>query len=1118
MAFMSWNERLALYLKGLLAVSGQGDRLHHNFNAFCALMDDIGVAQADVAQALETLERTSAQPEEELQAVFSLASSPGGKESLKTRGALPVFAALAAQGSYPARTLIRHPEDLVYLATRTDCDLVLGVETLLQAFLAALDQDDDFDEMLSREDRVMQVLRRYKARESLGVFYCEVIGESSVRQTTAEIADLAQACLMMAVAEGARALGDASLADDFCVLGMGKLGGRELNYSSDIDLIYICADRVIQDSERRQKIDALARWVTAALDSTTEDGYVFRVDLRLRPEGDLGALVQPIRGMLAYYLQWGRTWERSAMLKVRAVAGNVALGQELLEGLEPFLYRKYLDFSVIDDLRAMKQMVNENAQLSAVMGMPDEAAAKTAGLYKLASKDFKVTTAEPDNTASKSAGSTLKQRLMGQLQSQGVRVSKSGAQNVQKVVPKQIPNYARNPEREETSGQFSLGWDVKIGMGGIREVEFFVQALQLVHCGTRPGLRVRSTLDALDRLLYAGLLSHEDHASLADAYDLFRRIEHRVQMQHDRQDHRIPVDDAGFRMLSARMALSPEHLREEIARCRAQVSGMFGRLFWDSERSSEQPTVGEHRPVEIATILAASPEQLYEPAILAAFVELGFGRPRQVAGQLQVLREKTYGPFAQKERLKRGELAAYLMDACRSAPDPDQAFSFMTRMFTTVGDQPGFYRLLFENPHAARLLLHVFGSSRLLSNILLREPEMFERLISVGTASIWREREEIGQELERRLRGVDDPARRFGRIRRFQQEETLRIALHEIAGASTIEQTTRQLSFVAESVIDVALDEVILALRERLSPEAQTHLRSQKLPLVILAMGKLGGQELSFGSDLDMIFVYEADESLGLNHVFFTRLAQRLIRALSSASEAGSLYDVDMELRPSGAQGTLVVSADALDAYHASSAALWERQALLRARPLTGNEGLQARVLNMRERYTFERALPDDARRQMLEMRERMNEAANVGAAGVVDIKMSPGGLVDAEFLTQYLQMCFGANANENTQVRSQNTLLALQGLEKSVALLKRYPSLSLPALGRDYCYLRRVEARLRVSDVHADSRLPDDEEAMRVLARRLGFQGSQAGRQLGHELEQLQIRVRAAYESVFRS
>ncbi len=1097
-------------------MSGQGDRLQRNFDAFCALMDDIGVAHGDVVKALETLERTSAQPEEELQAVLSLASSAGGKESLKTPGALPIFAALAAQGSYPARTLIRHPEDLVYLAASTDSDITLGVETLVYAFFDAIDLDVDYDHVLSREDRVMQVLRRHKTRESLRVFHSEVIGESSVRQTTAEIADLAQACLVVAVEEGARALGDVSLAEDFCVLGMGKLGGRELNYSSDIDLIYICSDRVIQDSERRQQIDALARWVTAALDSTTEDGYVFRVDLRLRPEGSLGALVQPISGMLSYYLQWGRTWERSAMLKARAVAGNAALGQELLDGLEPFLYRKYLDFSVIDDLRAMKQMVNENAQLSAVLGMPDEAAAKTAGLYTRGARDTEVPRAASENTA-KSEGSSLKQRLKGRLQSQGVRVSKPGERPVQTSSPKPAPEFARNPEREEASGRFSLGWDVKIGLGGIREVEFFVQALQLVHCGTRPGLRVRSTLEALDRLLYAGLLSHDDHASLADAYDLFRRIEHRVQMQHDRQDHRIPVDDDGFRMLSARMALSPDHLREEIARCRAQVSGMFGRLFWDSERSSEQPTVGEHRPGEIATILAATPEQLYEPAILAAFTALGFERPRQVAGQLQVLREKSYGPFAQTARLKHGELAAYLLDACRSAPDPDQAFSFMTRLFTTVGDQPSFYRLLFENPHAARLLLHVFGSSRLLSNILLREPEMFERLISVGTALVWRERAEIGEELARRLRGVEDPARRFGRIRRFQQEETLRIALHEIAGASSIEQTTRQLSFVAESVIDVALDEVVWALRDRLSPEAQAHLTPEKLPLVVLAMGKLGGQELSFGSDLDMIFVYQANESLGLNHVFFTRLAQRLIRALSSASDAGSLYDVDMELRPSGAQGTLVVSADALDAYHASAAELWERQALLRGRPLTGNQELQARVLDMRERYAFKRELPDDAGQQMLVMRERMNDAANV-TPSVVDIKLSPGGLVDVEFLTQYLQMRFGANANENDLVCSQNTLLALQGLEKSVAILERYPTLNLSVLGRDYCYLRRVEARLRVSDVRADSRLPDDEESMRVLARRLGFQGTQAGVQLRHELEQLQLRVRTASAEVFGS
>lgn len=1122
---MSWNKTLEVYLEGLLAVSGQDERLRHSFAAFCELVDALGVERSEVERTLEVLQRSSAQPGEVLQAVLALADRPGGRASLQTAGALQVFVTLAAQGSYPAWALIRHPEELVYLTNQKNCDVMLGGISLAQTFLRAIEQGAADEHPEVRWARTLQVLRRGKLRESLGVFLCEVEGESSVRQTTADIADLAQACLMVAVEEGARVLGDASLADDFCVLGMGKLGGRELNYSSDVDLIYICADEVVQDPERRQQIDALARWVTAAMDTTTEDGYVFRVDLRLRPEGSLGALVLPVSGMLTYYLQWGRTWERSAMLKARAVAGNLALGKKFLEGLEPFLFRKYLDFSVIDDLRAMKQMVNENAQLSATMGLPT----LPAGNFRGGKAGERLPDASGAGEPGRRSGS-LKERLLGQLQSQGVRVPRASSssssgfrqkrieESERNVVQNVVQNGARNPGRKEVSESFSPGWDVKIGVGGIREIEFFVQALQLVHCGTRPGLRVRSTLDALDRLLYAGLLSHEDHASLADAYDLFRRLEHRVQMQHDRQDHRLPADEEGFRALSARMGYSADRLREEIGRCRSQVSAMFGRLFWDSERLSDQPTVGEQRPAEVATVLAAPPDQLHAPAILAALRELGFQRPRQVAGQLQILREKSYGPFALHERFKHGELAAYLFDACRAAPDADQAFSFLTRLFTTVGDQPGYYRMLFENPHAARLLLHVFGSSRLLSNILLREPEMFERLVSVGTAAIWREREEISGELERRLRGVDDPDRRFGRMRRFQQEETLRIALHEIAGASSIEQTTRQLSFVAESVIDAALQEVILGLGARLPAEGRALLVPEKLPLVVLGMGKLGGQELSFGSDLDMIFVYEADEALGLDPVFFTRLAQRLIRALSSTTDAGSLYDVDMQLRPSGAQGTLVVSVGALEAYHASAAELWERQALLRARPLTGRADLRARVLELRAEFAFERALPEDARAQMLAMRAQMNEAAHVGSSGVVDIKLSPGGLVDIEFLTQYLQLRFGRDAAADDDARSQNTLIALRGLEQNETLRKTYPGLNFSALRRDYRYLRRVEARLRMSDIRADSRLPEEEEAIRVLARRLGFQGSQAGWQLRHELDQLQLRVRATYEEVFRT
>ncbi|MBA2664210.1 MAG: hypothetical protein H0U74_18100, partial [Bradymonadaceae bacterium] len=362
------NSALQSHLPALLASSTQPDRLQTQFDAFCELVEREGVASSDVLETIEICKR-SVEPEELLHCVLNLAQNAEGRSSLSVAGVLPVFVTLASQGSYPARALLRHPDDLIYLATNARHDLSWGVEAMVTILLKDIEQSSEPGE--PRKDVVARALRRFKRRESLRIYLREVEGLASVRQTTAEIADLAQACLEVAVVEGAADLGDASLANDFCVLGMGKLGGRELNYSSDVDLIYICTDTVTDDATRRRQIDALARWVTAALDAATADGYVFRVDLRLRPEGDLGPLVQPVSAMISYYLQWGRTWERSAMLKARAVAGDPAIGAALTQALEPFLFRKYLDYAVIDDLRSMKQMVNDNAQLSAIVGLPE---------------------------------------------------------------------------------------------------------------------------------------------------------------------------------------------------------------------------------------------------------------------------------------------------------------------------------------------------------------------------------------------------------------------------------------------------------------------------------------------------------------------------------------------------------------------------------------------------------------------------------------------------------------------------------------------------------------------------------------------------------------------------
>lgn len=1053
---------------------------------------------------------------------------PGGARRLAEPGALGVFILLAGQGEHPAHLLHRHPDDLLYLIDghlhpqRNNGGR--GLDTLLHELNTRIERARARGEAL--EEVVFAELRRLKRRESLRIYLREVEQASSVRQTAAEIANLAQACLEVACVQGARLLGHPELVEHFCVLGMGKLGGTELNFSSDVDLIYICSNWVSTDpgaleAGLKAKIDQLARWVTRAMSEGTDEGYVFRVDLRLRPDGNKGGLVNSVGAMVNYYLNWGSTWERSALIKARGVGGNHALAEHLFQELEPFMFRRYLDFKVIDALRSMKEQIDRNAHVSAIVGLKEQEILPEQ---------------EPARPTS-----ALQSRLRQKLGRAGV-LSKSRTGKVLAKSTRPLPNAAPSPKelpaqqaepadnRRDARAASPFGWDVKIGVGGIREIEFFVQALQLIHSGTRESLRVRGTLDALDRLLYVGLITHEDHRWLADAYDLFRRVEHRIQMESDRQSHRLPGDVDGFNRLARRMMMDEAELREALTFFREKVALIFERLFQDSAKDAREPTVRESRPGELLTVMGVSPERLFDAVVLDALVALGFRRPRQVAGQLQVLREQNHGPFGQRAGTEQSQLGRYLLQACASAPDPDQAMSNWARLAAIIGERPSFYGMLFENPHATRLLVHVLGSSEFLASIILREPNVIEYLLGAPTVAVVRAREEMAAELARRLSGIEDPSHRLGRVRRFHQEEVLRIALHEVAGACEIDVSVRQLSMLAEVLLDAVLGEVYANLCETMPGEAPA---LEELGFVVLAMGKLGGRELSFGSDLDIVFIYDPGAHPGISPSFYMRLAQRLVRSLSSVSAQGKMYEVDTRLRPSGSQGTLVVSIDAFRDYHARHADLWERQAMIRARALTGPMSLRRKVMALRQEIAFDSARPADLGESMFQMRRRISR--EFGSAGTsFDIKFDAGGMVDVEFLTQYLQLHYGhlwaaPGGRAETEIlaaqqagqevvlgpRSQNTMWALAGLADAADRHEVAPGVDCVQLLQDYRMLRRVEARLRVSDLRASNQLPADPDELTILARRLGFQGASASEQFRAELEVLAERVSQAFQSV---
>jgi glutamate-ammonia-ligase adenylyltransferase len=991
------------------------------------------------------------------------------REAVSDPACLEAFADLARQGPYPARQLVREPEWLDFVVA--DLDHPRSVSDVVGGIERELGEEPTLDALY-------RTLRRAKRRESLRIFLREIRGEVSMRQTTAEIADLAEACLDVAVGRLAQLRGEPLMAQEFCVLGMGKLGGRELNFSSDVDLVYVCSNRAMTDDDFRVRAADFARALTDVMAATTEDGYVFRVDLRLRPDGSQGPIVQPRQAMSDYYEVFGRTWERSAWMKARPVAGERRLGDGVLDDLEPFVFRRYLDYGAIEELRAMKEKIEANAQLVAVVGEEDEAGSE-----------------EVDE-----ARAPLADRLRSRMRGHRRRRRRPTAKR------KTVPD-------EDRAGV--LGWDVKIGHGGIREIEFFVQALQLVHCGTQPRLRVRNTLDALDALVWAGLVTSDDQAALADAYDFLRRLEHRIQMENDRQYHRLPRTWAHFDRIAGALDLGRDELRNRVLRHRQEVRSKFERLFSGERPTEGGPTIAADTPESLSLIQRAGVEQLGGPAAREALSNLGFERPRQVAGQLQVLREKNWGPFREDAWGPDLELAVRLIKEAAAAPDPDQAFSHLSRFVQAVGDRPGYYSMLLDNPHATRLLLQVFGSSAYLSGALIRDPNVFERLLAVGSVALEKSRPTMARELSERLEGIEDPEHRIGVIRRFHREETLRIALHETGAAARIEQSMTQLSLLAEVIIEQTLTEVYQPLRTRRRRPGSVLPELDEIPFTVVAMGKLGGRELGFGSDLDVVFVYENLRQWKLEHTFYARLAQRLIRTLTTASVEGKMYEVDTRLRPSGSQGALVVSLDAFGEYHRESAGTWERQALIRARPIAGPVELRRAVMDVRSEQVFG-IDAEDPREEISAMRDRIRQAHY--EHGTTDVKFGPGGLIDLEFGVQALQLMLGARTNEDVGVgdevdgglRSQSTRVAIRALAEL-----DLPIPALQGLEWDYLTLCRVQARLRMAREASNSVVPDEPSELEAVARRTGHQGDTAVRSFTRELDAAMERVRLFWEQL---
>ncbi len=857
---------------------------------------------------------------------------------------------------------------------------------------------------LSRAD-LQAALRRHRRRELVRIGGRDLLGLASVEDTVRELSALAEGVLDAAVASVRARLaaewGEALVPGEgrpaaFVVLGMGKLGGEELNYSSDVDLVYVYERDGEQATGRTlgQFFSRLAEEVTRALGEVTGDGLVFRVDLRLRPGGGEGPVAVSLPAALSYYEAWGQTWERAAWLKARAVAGDRALGERLIAELMPFVYRRYLDFGTLEDLEAMKRRVDAS--------------------------------------------------LRG-------------------------PQAAR---------------DVKLGRGGIREVEFFVQAQQLVHGGKDPRLQVRSTLGALAALAATGYVEPALAVSLAAAYRFLRDVEHKLQIVQERRTQSVPSDPDALLALARRLGFRGAGAAAEFEAARARhgavVRGAFAALFHGAE---------EERRREAEPELALLIDELDQAErALWRLGRLGFRDLESAYRELRLLRDgPPHAPASARRRAALVRLAPALLTEISRSAAPERALHHLATFVSTIGARTSYLHLLLENPGVMRLLVRLFATSEFLSAFFLRHPEVLDSLVRADLMRIVRAREDMAAELAGRLAAAPDLESRLDTLRRFRHEEFLRVGVHDIEGTLEPAEVERQLTHLAETCLAAAL---AIARREVLARAGVPDVPESE-GLAVLGLGTLGGGELGYASDLDLIFVYDPGDAAwwsgrAVPHEFFTRIAERTISALATPTREGIAYRIDTRLRPSGNQGPLVSSLEAFAAYHRSGARLWERQALIKARVVAGAPALGARLEAIVAEFVYGRGLSPAEVAEIAGVRARIERERGAADEQAVNIKTGRGGLVDVEFLVQMLQLRHG---QAHPAVRVRDTPGAITALAAAGLL----PPADARALADGYAFLRALESRLRLEHNQPLEVTAADPAALRSLARRLGYGGTDA-------------------------
>lgn len=884
------------------------------------------------------------------------------------------------------------------------------------------------------ESLQQQVLRRFRHRKMFRILWRDLTGVATVYDTLHELSALADACVVVADEWTYTSLttryglprNSEGKEQRLIVLGMGKLGGYELNVSSDIDLICLWPDagKTDGDTAGRRVVDASeffhrsVQLLTRLLNSATADGFAFRVDTRLRPFGDSGPLVMNFDGLENYYLTQARDWERYAMIKARAITGDVGEIEILMGLVTPFVYRRYLDYNAFDSLRDLKRKI-------------------------------------------------------------ALSVNQKGL----------IDN-------------------IKLGSGGIREIEFIGQSFQLVRGGRDDRLRMRSIVQVLKQLAKDSLLAQDESESLLEAYTYLRRVENAIQMMRDEQRHSLPTDEIDQLRLTVMMDETDwASFRRTLSYHQDAVSQVFTGLFevetvaQDADNASvEGACEGESRSEVLTQMNEAwtlfSLDDIEENARSQRLQTLGFEPSDEL---LSIVATISRGAFYQRltndsqDRVAR--IAPLIMALAAKTSEPSQTLTRCMSLVRAVAGRSGYLQVLCDQPQALSRLVSLFSQSRWLANFVSRQPMVIDELLEGPNSDIYLNAGQFAErtqaQLERILTAELDV--QMDSLRHYRQGREMRIACAQLDGSLTLMQVSDQLSWLAESIIDAVVRLVETPLRAKYGQpcfevDGKRHISTE----AIIAYGKLGGLELGFSSDLDLVFVHDSvgekqrtdGEKSVENSVYYARLAQKFVHFMGTATPAGVLYEIDLRLRPNGTSGVLVTGIDAFSQYQDGDAWTWEHQALIRARMVFGKAKLRKQFEGIRAHVLAQSRSESELREAVANMRERMRSALGNTHEDQFHLKQDAGGVADIEFIVQFLVLAYSAEYPDllefTDNIRILNAVESLSLIPANEAATLRDSYLAL----REYLHRQALQEGLAV--VPMETSLQDLTQSVIAIKQRI--------------------------------